>query len=156
MKSIQASTDKTGGIITIYDKDDDYRSLSVPPAGSDVTVRLAADGLKARKIHMIDIPSAATITWNSKEYVDGKPKWWITLKTTHAPAELDKADIDQYVNRNAKDTFIRTGLGILVLDKSETTANPDSLGEVVVKISAPSKTSIAHSTASVPAHGEPS
>lgn len=156
MKLTQGNTGKTGGIITIYDRNDDYRSLSVPPAVSDVTVRLAAGDLKARKIHMIDIPSAATITWKSKELVDGKPKWWITLKTTHAPAELDKADIDQYVNRNAKNSFIRTGLGILVIDKSETAANTDSLGEVVVKISAPSKTSTAHSTASLPAHGEPS
>lgn len=143
MNPTQPSTVTAAGIITVYDKDDKYRSMNVPDAGSNTTVRLDLTGLTARKIHMIGIPSAATITWNSKDRVDGIPKWWITLKTTHAPSNLDKADIDQYVNRNAKDTFIRTGLGILVIDKSETPAGIDTLGEVVVKISAPSITSSA-------------
>ena len=135
MNKTQPSTTTALGTITFFDKDEDHRVLNVPAAGSDTTVRLQMGAFVARQIHMISIPSAATITWNSKTMVGGKPAWWITLKTTHAPSELEKADIDQYVNRNEADTFIRTALGILVLQKHGI-AKRDDLGEVIVKVSA--------------------
>ncbi|MFK2914623.1 hypothetical protein [Pseudomonas sp. 3HC3] len=152
MKATQSKT--TSGIITIYDKEDAHRVLNVPDAGSGQTVHLDLPGFAARKIHMIGIPSAATITLNSKDYVGDKPKWWLELKTTHQPAELAKADIDQYVNRNEKDTFIRAGLGILVIDKSKEPAEMDTLGKITVKVSAASQVPSADALAAALAQGE--
>lgn len=152
MKATQSN--RAAGIITIYDKDEVHRVLNVPDAGSGQTVHLDLPDFAAREIHMIGIPSAATITLNSKDVVNGEPKWWLKLKTTHQPAELAKADIDQYVNRNEKDTFIRAGLGILVIDKSEEPAEIDTLGKITVKVSAASHVPSSDALAAALAQGE--
>ncbi|GLO52759.1 hypothetical protein PPUN110474_41600 [Pseudomonas putida] len=156
MNPTQPDSTKTAGTITVYTSNDDHRAYEVPAEGSDKTVHFSLSGFKARQIHMIGIPSAATITWESKDRVDGKPKWWVTFKTTHSPSSLDKNDIDQYVNRNAKNSFVRTGLGILVVDKSEQTANRDTLGEIIVKVSAPRREPNATAPVAAPVHGEKS
>lgn len=153
MNPTQPDTARTAGTITVYTSNDDHRAYEVPAEGSDKTVQFSLNGFKARQIHMSGIPSAATITWESKDRVDGKPKWWVTFKTTHSPSSLAKNDIDQYVNRNAKNSFIAAALGLLVVDKSEQTADRDTLGEIIVKVSAPRREP--HATAPVaPLHGE--
>ncbi|MGK0151845.1 MULTISPECIES: hypothetical protein [Pseudomonas] len=154
MNPTQPDTAKTAGTITVYTTNNDHRAYEVPAEGSDQTVRFSLDGFKARQIHMIGIPSAATITWESKDRVDGKPKWWVTFKTTHSPSSLEKNDIDQYVTRNAKNSFVRTALGILVVDKSENAADRDTLGEIIVKVSAPRREPNATAPVAAPVHGE--
>ncbi|MFK0035700.1 hypothetical protein [Pseudomonas monteilii] len=129
------------GTITVYEKVDnegggDSRALIVEGAGSDKRQVLEMGGFSARKIHMINIPSATTIELQSKAMEGDAPKWWIKLKTTHAPSDLDQHDIDQYVNRNGKGSFIPTALGILVVDKSKNQATRDSLGRIIVQTSA--------------------
>lgn len=129
------------GTITVYETVNnegggDYRELIVEAAGSDKKHVLEIGGFRARKIHMINIPSATTIELQSRTMEGDTPKWWIKLKTTHAPSDLDQNDIDGYVNRFSKGSFIPTGLGILVVDKSENSATRDSLGTIIVQTSA--------------------
>ncbi|MFJ4354104.1 hypothetical protein ACIPZ5_24845 [Pseudomonas sp. NPDC089428] len=154
MNPKQPDTAKTAGTITVYTTNDDHRAYEVPAEGSDWSKTFSLSGFKARQIHMIGIPSAATITLESRDRVDGKPKWWVTFKTTHSPSVLDKNDIDQYVNRNAKNSFIRTALGFLVVDKSEQPADRDTLGEIIVKVSAPRREPNATAPVAAADHGE--
>nr|WP_314618159.1 hypothetical protein [uncultured Pseudomonas sp.] len=137
MSTPKQQSSMAAGIITVYDEEEKFKSLNVPDAGSNTTVTLEMDDLKARQIHMIGLPSAATITLESKDKENnGTPKWWMKLKTTHAPSYLEQEHIDQYVNRNAPGNFIRTALGMLVIGKSTTDATPDTLGTVTISTSA--------------------
>lgn len=131
-----------GGIITVHSATTgdggggDYRSWTIGGEGSDEPYHLTISGIKARKIHMVNIPSATTIELQSKDMNGDVPVWWMKLKTTHAPSDLQLYDIDQYVNRYVKGDFIITALGMLVVDKSTTPAARDSLGRIIVKTSA--------------------
>lgn len=136
MNTTKSNNVTSSGIITVYDEKEKHEAFNVPEAGSGKIETFFIKDIKPLKIHMIGIPSAATIYLRSKKSnSDGTPEWWMSLKTTNASSHLDEGHIDQYVNRNAKDSFIRTALGMLVIDKSDKPATPETLGSITIQVS---------------------
>ncbi len=131
-----------GGAIQVIDGDGNFKNLDVPDAGSDtiVTLDLTSGDTKLsdpKKIQFSNLPSAATIKLESRRKSGDKPRWWMTIKTTHQLTFLEKEqDIIYIVNSYSTNSFIHEGLGCLVIDKSERPAEAGTLGYVKVKVSA--------------------
>ena len=133
----------TTGTFMVVNPDGEFSSITVPSAGSgqSVVMDLRSGEYKLsrpRSMNMINVPSAAIIRLASRDSdAEGKPDWWATFKTTHQPAHISgNEDIVYYINAYSKGQFILEGLGVLLLDKSDTLARRDKLGTVSIIVSA--------------------
>lgn len=135
-------TQLQSGVIIVTDPDKDFRALTIPAQsnGGTFTLELRHGDTKLstpRQIQMDDIPSATLITLKSRDKDrNGYPEWWLTLKTTHHTAKLNPHDINYFVNSYDERDFIKEGLGIVVVGKSESIiVLRDTLGTVIVETS---------------------
>ncbi|QHG63925.1 hypothetical protein [Pseudomonas putida] len=156
MKPTQLNTDTLNGVITVYDKDEDHLALIIPEEGADKTVTLYLDKFKARSIHMVRLPSAATVTLMSDD-PPSKGGWLLKFKTCHRPSQLsrDPVDIDQLANRYEVNNFYPPGLGFLIVEKKGKSTR-DTLAQIDVVVSAFKKTAKTEDSVStaIPEHGE--
>lgn len=130
---------QTGSIIIWTSEEQESYTFHLPESGSGETVVLDIEEKTSepRFIEMSGVPSAAIITLASKDKDDkGQPEWWVKWKTTHDPSMLRRFEVHYFGTSYTEGDFIIEGLGILVMKKSTTEVERDTLGTITVEISA--------------------
>lgn len=124
------SPPKQSGSIIFWDSENVAEGLNLPAEGSGESASRTFNGTHSI-VEMSHVPSASTITLWLKEWTDIDPRSFITLRTTHRPASLNRTEYFYLLKTYEVGDFIQESLGLMVVAKKDAFHGDDPTKQII-------------------------